>query len=130
MRDAQPDKRLIEYRQQVCRENSVGNLRVFFGFLGLMVLFILSVISVLKGTETGLLAGGIASVLLRFGKFGFFLACFWGLLGCWSNYSEENARECHRRKEMLARIEQDSGWCNRRGSQQASTDVRLKEPSA
>jgi hypothetical protein len=104
------DKRLTQYRQHVWSENFVGSLRVFCGFLGLAVLFMLSLKAILNGTEGGLFAGGLLAVATRFGKFAFFLSCLWGLYPLWRDYSDENGKECSRRKEMLARIEQDPDW--------------------
>ena len=114
MSEAQPDKRLTEYRAQVGLENSVGSLRVFCGGLGLMVLFILALLALLKDT------GGTLAFLIRFGKFAFFVVCPWGLLQPWNDYSDKNAKECQRRKEMLARIEQDPDWWSRWESNQSS----------
>jgi len=112
------DKRLTEYRKEVMFENSVGSLRVFCGFLGLAVLFVLSITSILNGTEGGLFAGGTLAVVARFGKFAFYIACLWGLLRPWSDYLDENGKECSRRKQMLWRIEQDPDWWNRLESNQ------------
>ncbi len=100
------DNRLTDYRKRVKLENSVGSLKVFCGLLGLGVLCVLSLLAILSGTEGGLFAGGMLAVVTCFGKFAFYGVCLWGLFGPWRNYSDQNGKECSRRKEMLARIEQ------------------------
>jgi hypothetical protein len=121
------DKRLTEYRKQVRLENSVGSLRVFCGFLGLAVLFILSMMAILIGTEGGLFTGGLLASLVRFGKFAFFLSCLWGLLAPWRDYSDENGKQCSRRREMLAQIEQDPDWWNKHDEEQRRRDERNRQ---
>jgi len=105
--------RTTAYRKHVLAENFVGSLRVFCGFLGLGTLFMLALVSLINDTEGGLFGGGLLAVLWRFGKFGFLCACLWGLLLPWTNYSDENGKECQRRKEMLSRIEADPAWWTR-----------------
>ena len=105
----------FEYTSSYTVANSIGGLiRVFCGFLGLAVLFMLSLKAILTGTEGGLSAGGMLAVVTRFGKFAFFLACIWGLLPLWRDYSDQNGKECSRRKEMIAKIEQDPDWWRKR----------------
>ena len=109
-------KRLDEYRQYVRSKNFLGSVRVFWGAVGLFAMFLLGLTALVRGTEGGLFAGSMGQVSIRFGKFGFFLACLWGLFPGWCNYSEKNARECLRRKETLERMEQGSNpWHNREG---------------
>jgi hypothetical protein len=108
------DRRLTQYRQHVWSENFVGSLRVFCGGVGLMTLFILALAALTSGTETGLFAGSARELVIRFGKFAFFLSCLWGLFAPWRDYSDENGKECSRRKEMLSRIEQDPNWWRKR----------------
>ena len=104
------DPRMTKYRVGVRSQNFVGSLKVFCGLVGLGTFFILALVAILKGAEGGMLAGGWSSVILRFAKFGFFVACLWGLFEPWNNYLEENGREGRRRKEMIARIEADPEW--------------------
>lgn len=116
------DNRLTEYRRQVRLENLVGSLKVFCGFLGLAVLFMLSLKAILSGTEGGLFDGGMLAVVTRFGKFGFFLACLLGLFPLWRDYSDKNGKECLRRKEMLAQIEADPNWWRKQDEEQRRRD--------
>jgi len=109
------DKRLTAYRSQVQLANLAGDLRVLCGGVGLLALFMFAIMSFLRIPDGGtLLWGGLLAAATRFGKVAFFLACLWGLIGPWSGYFEENAKECRRRKEMLARIEADPDWFRKR----------------
>ena len=119
-------KRLIEYRNHVWMENSLGSLRILFGFLGLLVLFILAIEAILNTPEPGLFAGGAGAVLLRFGKFAFFVGCLWGLWKPVSDYYDTTAVEQQRRKEMLARVRAPDWW-NRWDS--GIVDRPIKDPS-
>jgi hypothetical protein len=121
---------LASHRKQARLDNSVGSLRVFCGFLGLAVLFILSLMAILTGTEGGLFAGGMLAVGAHFGKFAFFLACLWGLYPPWRDYSDENGRECSRRKGMLARIEQDPDWWRKRDEEALQRQKEQEELEA
>lgn len=116
------DNRLTEYRKQVRLENFIGSLKVFCGFLGLAVLFMLSLMAILSGTEGGLFDGGMLAVVIRFGKFGFFLACLSGLYPLWRDFSDENGKECSRRKEMLAQMEADPDWWRKHDEEQGRRD--------
>lgn len=111
--ETQEDRRLTEYRRQVQSQNFISGLKAFCGLLGLLSLFSLAIVAILEGTEGSLFVGGALSVLRRFGKFAFFLACFWGLLEPLTNYMEQSTKERKRRNEMLAHIEQDPDWWKR-----------------
>jgi hypothetical protein len=124
------DTRLTEHRQHVWSENLVGSFRVFCGGVGLMTLFVLAVAALMSGPEAGLFAGSASVLVIRFGKFAFFIACFWGLLHPWTNFSEENAKECSRRKEMLARIEQDPDWSRKRDEKRQQRQKEQEELEA
>lgn len=108
------DRRLTQYRQHVWSINFVGSFRVFCGGVGLMALFVLALAALVSGTEAGLFAGSARELLIRFGKSAFFLSCLWGLFPAWRDFSDENGKECSRRKEILARIEQDPDWWRKR----------------
>ena len=108
------EERLTAYRQHVWSENLVGSFRVFCGGMGLFALLVLALAALVTGTEAGLFAGSARELVIRFGKFAFFLACLWGLYPPWREYSDENGKECSRRKEMLARIEQNPDWWRKR----------------
>jgi hypothetical protein len=125
------DPRLTEYRKYVMAENFWGSLRVFCGFLGLAVLFILAIgpFLTISGGE-GLFAGGLMPSATRFGKFAFFIACCWGLVGPWSDYLDENGKECSRRKQMLARIESDPDWWRKRDEEQRQRETDHRELEA
>jgi len=124
------DTRLTTYRKQVRLDNLVGTLRVFCGGVGLMVLLADALAALVKGTEFGLFAGSIGEIAMRFGKFAFFLACLLGLFPPWRDYWESNARECQRRKEELARIEQDPDWWRKRDEEQREREKQHKELEA
>jgi hypothetical protein len=123
----QEDQRLTNYRRHVESQNLLGDLRVLCGGLGVMTLFVLALVAILEGTEGGLLAGGVLGILVRFGKFGFFLACLWGLFEPWTDYSDKNAGECKQRKEMLARMEQDPDYWRKHDENQIERDKERKE---
>jgi hypothetical protein len=72
-----------------------------------MALLVLAVVALVTGTEAGLFAGSASELAIRFGKFAFFLSCLWGLFPAWRDFSEANAKESLRSKEMLTRIERD-----------------------
>jgi len=124
---AQEDKRLTEYRIHVKSQNLIGSLRVFCGGLGLMVLFFSAILAIVQNTEGGLFAGGVLSVIARFGKCGFFVACLWGLWEPWTHYSDENGKECRLRREMLAQIEQDPHWWRKHDEEQFERDKERAE---
>jgi hypothetical protein len=121
---------LASNRNRVRLENSLGSLKVFCGFLGLAVLFMLALMAILNGSEGGLFSGGMLAVVTRFGEFAFFLACLWGLFTLWRDYSEEDAKECSRRNEMLARIEQDPDWSRKRDEKRQQRQKEQEELEA
>lgn len=100
-------KQVIRYRGDVLLQNVIGHLRVLCGLSGLFAFFILALLAITNGTEAGLFAGRIWSVLKRFIHLGFWLACLWGLWQPWIDFAEESEAERKRRNETLARIEQD-----------------------
>lgn len=104
------DKRLVEFRKSVMKENMVGTLKVFLGGVGLMFFLLKALAALVQGTGLGLFSGSMSEIAVRFGKFAFFLACLLGLFPAWRDYSESNAKECSRRREMLARIESEPDW--------------------
>ena len=123
------DKRLTAYRQQVWLENSAGSLRVFCGCVGLLGLLVLGLLefsrafNILKGVHPG----GTLGMLTHLGKAVFCGCSLWGLLEPWTAYCEENAKQCHRRKETLGQMEQDPDWWRKRDEEQRQRQKEREE---
>lgn len=128
--DPHEDERMTEYRRCVLVENFVGGLRAFCGSVGMLTLFILALLSLIRGTEGGLFSGGVLAVVRRLGEFGFFAACLWGLFRPWTDYLDENGKDCQGRKERLARIEQDPAWWHKVDEREQQRKNELEELKA
>lgn len=114
------DKRLTAYSGQVLLENSIGNLRVFCGGVGLLGLFVLALAELSKAAEilNGMATGGTAVLLVHLGKFLFFGCALWGFFRPWRDNSEANAKECRLRKAMQAKVGANPDWRQRRAEEQ------------